>query len=56
MIHIEEDKQFLLPQREKGRPGRIGCFGKAFAKKEAESEKKKNRIKIMQEREEELLN
>lgn len=52
MIKIEEDKEFLLSQRQKGRPGKLGSLDKQFVKKEAESLKKKERFQQLKEREE----
>lgn len=36
MIRIQEDRDFLLTQREKGRPGKMGSVDKTLSKKEEE--------------------
>lgn len=51
MIRIQEDKQFLIEQRKKGRSGKIGGLDKALVKKEAQAVKKKDRLKRMLEEE-----
>lgn len=50
MIRIQEDKQFLIAQREKGRR-KMGGLDKTLAKREAETEKRKDRVKKLVERE-----
>lgn len=52
MIKIQEDKDFLLSQRQKGRPGKIGNLDKDFVKKQTMSLEKKARFEKMKEREE----
>ena len=42
MMKIEEDKDFLIAQRQKGRPGKMGNMDKNFVKKEANSAEKKS--------------
>lgn len=51
MIKIEEDKQFLLAQRQKGRPGKMGSIDKKLAKKESELESKKARLEKLKKKE-----
>jgi hypothetical protein len=41
-MKIEEDKDFLIAQRQKGRPGKMGNMDKNFVKKEANSAEKKS--------------
>lgn len=52
MIKIQEDKDFLLSQRQKGRPGKMGNLDKDFVKKQTMSLEKKARFEKMKEREE----
>lgn len=52
-MKIDEDKDFLLAQRQKGRPGKMGPVDKSFVKKVTELERKKKRFDKMKEREEE---
>lgn len=51
MIKIEEDKQFLLAQRQKGRRGKMGSIDKKLAKKERELESKKACLEKLKEKE-----
>ena len=53
MIKIQEDKEFLLAQQEKGRRGKMGNVDLALAKKEAASQKRAENFKRRREQEEE---
>lgn len=56
MIIIEEDRQFLLAQRKKGQPGKIGSIDRKLAKKEFEIEKKKARLENFKEKQKQDIN
>lgn len=45
MIQIDEDKKFLIAQREKGRRGKMGNVDLVLAKKELCLEKRKDDLK-----------
>lgn len=48
MISIEKDRQFLLAQRQKGRPGQISSLDIANAMKEAKKKEKEARLLRLQ--------
>lgn len=56
MIKIEEDRQFLISQRQKGRPGLIGAVDKASLKKEVTKQARQARARRLLEREKNYLN
>lgn len=51
MIRIDEDRQFLIAQRQAGRPGKMGSVDKKLAKKETEIELKKARLELRRKKE-----
>lgn len=55
MIRIQEDKDFLLAQREKGRPGKMGGVDKRLSKKEEMKERKKARMELFKAKESEFV-
>jgi hypothetical protein len=52
MICIQEDRDFLLSQREAGRRGKMGSVDRALAKRERDVLRKERNIKRRKEREE----
>lgn len=56
IMKVEEDKQFLLAQREEGRRGLIGSVDKASLIKEAKLQKKREWLEKIREREAERIN
>ncbi|GBP08757.1 hypothetical protein EVAR_69905_1 [Eumeta japonica] len=55
-MKVEEDRQFLLGQREEGRRGLIGAVDKTTLIKEAKVQKKQERLKRIRESESERIN
>lgn len=51
IIRIDEDRQFLIAQRQAGRPGKMGNVDRKLAKKETEVGLKKARLELRKEKE-----